>query len=154
MALTQQELKDLLDYEPATGLFTWKKCKYRPNIIGTEAGVIKSTGYVYIKINHKIYQAHRLAFLWMTGSWPQYQVDHISGCKTDNRWSNLRDVSNRENQCNQDRHRNGKLPGTHWHKQSNRWRACINVNGKVNHLGSFDTEEQAHQAYLIAKGFL
>jgi hypothetical protein len=149
--LSQQELKELLDYDPETGVFKWKvdhTCNVK---IGTVAGTINNNGYLYIGVNNKSYRAHRLAWLYMTGSWPKDDIDHINGCKTDNRIENLRDVSNRDNQCNKTRHRNGRLPGASWHKRLKRWQARICINNESNFLGYFDTEFEAHEAYLTAK---
>lgn len=79
---------------------------------------------------------------------PKMQVDHINGDRLDNRLYNLRVVSNRENQQNQQIHREGRLPGSHLER--GRWRARIRIGGVKKHLGCFNTEQEAHQAYLKA----
>jgi hypothetical protein len=93
----------------------------------------------------KDYQAHRLAFLWMTGSFPASEVDHINGVRDDNRWGNLRAVTPTQNAQNQRLPSNNKsgVIGVHWNKQANRWCARIKVNGRVVHIGLFSTLEEA-----------
>ena len=91
--ITQEELKELLDYNPETGLFTWNVYNNIKN--KTTAGTFND-GYIQIKIKQKIYQAHRLAWLYVYGEWPKGQIDHINGIRDDNRIENLRDVTNRE----------------------------------------------------------
>lgn len=88
--LTQERLKELLHYEPETGVFTWLVKPANWIKAGTVAGTIHARGYIYIKSNGKKYAAHRLAFLYMEGSFPEDQVDHINRERADNRWVNLR----------------------------------------------------------------
>jgi hypothetical protein len=152
--ITQSELKQLLDYDPNTGVFTWKVRKTNKIQIGDKAGNLSCKGYIVIAINQKSYKAHRLAWLYIVGDWPTDMIDHVNGCKSDNSWENLRDVSHRGNCCNRDKHRNGKLPGTSWYQHHKKWRAQIRINGKIEHLGYFDTEEEASHAYLKAKANL
>jgi hypothetical protein len=91
--LTQTQIKNLLDYDPNTGIFTWK-------IGGVEAGIFDEAGYRIIRINRQRYKAHRLAWLYMTGIWPIHDIDHINNQKGDNIWSNLRAATRSENICN------------------------------------------------------
>jgi hypothetical protein len=151
--ITQSELKELLEYDPNTGIFTWKVNRGTARI-GNNIKCVDNKGYIVVRINSKNYNIHRLAFLYMTGEWPKEQVDHISGDRSDNRWSNLRDVSCRDNACNQHTHRNGRLPGCYWHKGNRKWRAQISINGIIRCLGYFTTEEEANHAYLKAKANL
>lgn len=99
--------------------------------------------------------AHRVAWAHFYGKWPEHTIDHINGDPTDNRISNLRDVPhalNMHNQRNAARHNlSSKLIGAHWHKAGQRWRSNITVGGVTKHLGLFDTEQQAHDAYVSAK---
>jgi len=103
--LTQEELKKLFYYDTDTGGFIWNVSRSSQCKIGDEAGYIqrnKSTGKSYrtILVNGKTYLAHRLVFLYITGAFPDDQVDHINGDGCDNRWINLRCVSNTENRRN------------------------------------------------------
>lgn len=152
--LTQSELKALLDYNPDTGIFTWL---VRPNNfvkIGQVAGALNGRGYLTIRVNYVHYPAHRLAFLWMIGTWPKNETDHINGVRTDNRWTNLRDVTKSENIQNLGGPRADNASGfigVHFAKDRGAWRAGIRVNGKHHNLGYFNTPEAAHAAYLKAK---
>ena len=137
--LTQERLKELLHYCPDSGEFSWLQ-KTRPQInIGDKAGSIANTdGYVRIKINKKLYLAHRLAFLYMDGRFPPEQVDHINRSESDNKWANLRPSTASENQCNKGT--NNPFIGVYWHKKSRAWVAKSRmINGVSSHLGSYKT---------------
>jgi len=95
--LTQAELHQYLNYDPQTGIFTWKvKLSDKINI-GQKTGCKNNRGYLLIKINKKLYRAHRLAWLYVYGYFPKFTIDHINRIKTDNRIENLRDVTIQEN---------------------------------------------------------
>jgi hypothetical protein len=146
--LTQEILKSVLAYDKDTGVFTWVLSVGRKIKVGGVAGGVNSEGYCKIRINAKQYSAHRLAWLYVHGKWPDSQIDHINGIRADNRIENLRDISPRENQQNGLCHRNGHLAGTSFRKTRRKWLAHIQVNKKLIHLGYFDTEIEAHQAYI------
>src|SRR6266446_8705973 len=94
-------LKKNIKYDPVTGHFTWiKKRKGRNHAIGSKAGYTDAYGYLTIGINYKIYKAHRLAWLYMTGKWPKNFIDHINRDPSDNRWENLREATRSQNQIN------------------------------------------------------
>lgn len=145
--LTADRARDLLAYNPETGMLHWRAPTSRHSriTIGTEAGYIRSNGYRYIKIDGRDYLAHRLAFLIITNRWPHDQIDHINGRKSDNSWLNLREADHREN------HRNQRLPrnntsghiGVRWHNRDKRWQAYIKLNGRRKHLGYFHDLEKA-----------
>ena len=98
--LNQSRLKELLAYDPDTGVFT-RLVKSNRNVrIGAVAGTCDSKGYGQISVDGKLYRAHRLAWLWMTGAWPVAQLDHRNGVRHDNRWENLREATNGENNQN------------------------------------------------------
>lgn len=151
MKLTQRKLKSLLRYEPKTGKFIW--LVWRPNGIrvGDVAGGEHGDGYWCIGVCGKIYLAHRLAWLYMTGVWPS-EVDHINMNRSDNRWKNLRHadgVMNRQNIRKPRAHNKTGFLGVHI--QNGKFKAQIRVNFKPMHLGYHDTPELAHAAYLKAK---
>jgi len=153
--LTQAQVKAVLNYDPETGIFTWNP---RPRVMGGKiAGNLSPVGYMRIGlggrgVNKRLYQSHRLAWLYMTGEWPANDIDHINGCRTDNRWVNLRSVDRRTNLENlrvaRSNNRSGLLGVSMARKRFN---ARIYVNGRVVNLGNFDLKEQAHAAYVAAK---
>ena len=146
--LTQQELKNYLSYDPASGIFTRLKItsKFKSGkILGTR----HSTGYFVIRINDKLYKAHRLAWLYMKGEFPTLKIDHINRDGFDNRWENLREITQRQNSENRSLAKNNTSghPGVDWAKKLCKWRARITVNYKGFHIGYFDTKEEAIEAY-------
>jgi len=151
--LTQDRLKEVLHYDPETGVFTRLVSTNNRVKVGAVAGTIHHTGYCRIKIDGKDYLAHRLAFLYMTGEFPKDQADHIDGNPANNRWSNLRECTHAENQQNRASKpgSTSKHVGINRYKKTQKWRAAIKINGKPIHLGYFETEEAAYQAYCKAK---
>lgn len=147
--ITQLELKKQLNYDLKTGIFTWKISKQRIKITNI-AGYKTNEGYLNIKLNKKQYQSHRLAWLYVYGTWPKNCIDHINGIKNDNRIENLREVTIRKNNQNKNNHRTGKLVGANYNKIRNKWQAHIKINNKKTYLGSYSTEIEAHKAYLKA----
>lgn len=151
-------LKSILRYHQETGSFYWTENARRN--IGKVAGSIQwkgKTGYIYIRHKGKPYLAHRLAYAFINGFWPNGDLDHINGDGLDNRIENLRIVSHRMNMENRHQpHKNNKcgFMGVYKEKKCKSFRAVIKVNGKNNHLGSFASAEEAHFAYLAAKRML
>lgn len=142
--ITQDELKKILNYNKNTGIFTWKE---RPSCciqVGDIAGGL-SNGYISIKIYKKAYKAHRLVFLYVDGFIPEHFVDHKNGIKTDNRWDNLRHVTNSCNSLNTVIPKNNKsgFIGVNWCKRTKKWESRIMINGRRIFLGHFDTPEDA-----------
>jgi|14BtaG_2_1085337.scaffolds.fasta_scaffold62214_3 hypothetical protein len=119
--------------------------------VGQEAGTINTKGpnerYRKLTINGKRYGANRIVWKMFNGE-PSLdlQIDHINGNTLDDRIENLRLVTNQENQFNQT-----KTKGYYWHKSHNKWQAKIVLNQKQKHLGSFNTKDEAREAYLEAK---
>jgi hypothetical protein len=154
MDITQSQLKAALHYDPDTGVFTRLTGKgSKSNVVGT---VPKGERHAYLKIGigRKIYQAHRLAWLYMTGACPEGFIDHINGNKLDNRFSNLRVATASQNKQNTRKARRDSksgLLGASWHSRTNKWRAAIQIDGKKKHLGYFDTPEQAHLVFIEYK---
>nr|DAI72758.1 MAG TPA: endonuclease [Caudoviricetes sp.] len=149
--LTRERLLDVLDYNSETGLFTWKKKLSARGAIGKKAGT-KSYGYNAINIDGVRYFAHRLAWLYVYGKWPDKEVDHIDRNRMNNAISNLRDVSRTVNALNnspQNINTSG-VKGVTFCQSRNKWQAQINVAGKNITLGRFDSIDEAAIAYKAA----
>lgn len=152
--LTAERLREILHYDPETGLFTW--CAHTTPRHRTTGGQIagrrQSRGYIQITIDGRCYVAHRLAWFYITGSWPAAEIDHINGIRDDNRFVNLREATRAQNMANSRRlHSNTSgFKGVSFDKRDGRWRAYIRGNQRRHHLGSFDTPEEAHAAYCAA----
>jgi hypothetical protein len=138
--LTQARLKELFHYCSDSGVFTRIKTIHYRAVAGMAITYVdRSTGYVRVQIDGKLYHLHRLAFLYMTGTFPSGQVDHINGVRSDNRWLNMRDVSqtaNSRNQKLQSTNTSGHT-GVSWYRPSSKWYAHIRVNGRTKYLGYF-----------------
>lgn len=152
--VSAERLRELLDYDQGTGVFRWLIARGRGVKAGDVAGEVRRDGYVRISIEGRRYQAHRLAWLWVHGRWPDDQLDHVNTKRSDNRLENLREASLPENMQNVRQARvNSKsgLIGASPCLQTGRWEARIYLNRKHHFLGRFDTAEEAHAAYLAAK---
>lgn len=147
--LTAEYVRDRLSYDPCTGQFIWLK-NYHTRLVGQVAGSIFASGYRYIRIADRAYRAHRLAWFYMHGVWPTEEVDHIDGNRDNNRFDNLRLTTRRQNSQNKAVHRAGQLYGASYYKPLKKWRAAIQINKQVRHIGYFDTELEAHEAYKNA----
>lgn len=148
--LTQERLKQLLDYNPETGVFTWAVRRGNALNIGSTAGSLDRNGYLQIETGNKLYLSHRLAWFYMTGVWPALQVDHINRNKSDNRWANLRLATHGQNHSNSVRPSNNTTGFKGVGKKGGKWYAQIVFNKKHKHLGTFSTPEAAHAAYCAA----
>lgn len=137
--LTQDFLKSRLYYDKNTGIFTYLKKVSNNTNIGDIAGSIHKTGYNVIIIAGRSYKSHRLAFLWMNGSFPKKDIDHINGNKLDNRWENIREATKSENNKNSPRRKDNKsgICGVYWNPLKEEWRATIYNNKKHILLGNF-----------------
>ncbi len=151
--LTAGYLRSILDYDPETGIFTRKVRTSNSVKVGGIAGSQNGDGYLLIMLQSRLYQAHRLAWLYMHGEWPKDQIDHINRNRSDNRIANLRDVSHKQNQQNKSKQSNNKsgYPGVSWYKRYSKWRARIRHNQKLIHLGYFDDLEDAVAARKAAE---
>ena len=149
--LTATEVRRLLRYESETGTFFWR-VDTKNTLAGDVAGSRQSRGYWHIGIKNHLYMAHRLAWLYVTGEWPDGHIDHINGNRSDNRFVNLRIATNSENARNSRRRINNACgyKGVHYKKRLNKFVAQINVKGRVHHLGVFPTAAEAHAAYCKA----
>ena len=143
--LTSNRLHEVLKYSPKTGIFVWK-IRVSQNVkAGDMANCCSSDGYVHIKIDKKSHRAHRLAFLYMEGYFPEYQIDHMNGIRSDNRWKNLRHASiscNLQN-CRLQINSISGFTGVNWNKSTKKWFARICIHRKQIHLGYYDTTEDA-----------
>jgi hypothetical protein len=149
--IDQNQLKELLRYDPDTGVFTWLK-SYNNVVTGKPAKTKGRNGYIDIKIKGIRHYAHRLAWLYMTGKNPNNVIDHIDRDKTNNSFSNLRDVSSKENTNNQVRPQANNKTGVRGViPYVNGYSSQISVNGKNIHLGVFRSIKDAEGAYLSAK---
>ena len=151
--ITQYELKQLIEYNPVTGIFKWKVYRNSNAIAGSVSGNIHDNGYRYIKVYKKLYRASRLAWLYMTGSFPSNHIDHRNGIRDDDRWENLREATRSQNHQNiilKSNNTSGYM-GVNWSKKHKKWAARIGIDGKRIFLGRFDTPEEAYEAYLKAK---
>ena len=145
VVLTAKRLREVLDYNPKTGVFTF--CIKRGNRAkGTNALSRHRTGYIRVMVDGKRYLAHRLAWLWMKGRWPPEHMDHRNHIRTDNRWINLRKASWLENNKNRLLNRNNQSGFKGVSRVGKRWRAVIFAGQKQYHLGMFDTPELASAA--------
>lgn len=156
--ITHELVRELLDYDPETGLFTWR---HRPFAVrgwntkyaGTNAGTLMPIGYIYVSIFKYRAYGHRLAVFWMTGEWPPHEVDHINGQKADNRWTNLRLATHEQNIQHRVTHnknsrsgRKGVFPVAH-----NRWKAAIIYKGYYINLGNYKDIDEAESVYKKAE---
>lgn len=148
--VTYEKLRSVLEYNPDTGIFIWKKNISSRALKGNIAGTY-ADGYSNITIDKHIYRAHRLVWLYCFQEWPSEHLDHINGIKNDNRLDNLREASNIENSYNIKAHKDSStgIKGIYFNKANNNYRAQIRYNGKTISLGSFKTPEEASLAYNI-----
>lgn len=152
--LTQDRLKRLVHYDPNTGQFTrliGLRNGHQPGPIGGKA----QDGHIRLMVDYRLYRAHRLAWFYMTGMWPTAEIDHKDGDRTNNRWANLRDVPRRINGQNMRKARQDNLIGLLGvSRNKKRWMSRIQVDGVQRQIGTFDTPELAHAAYVVAKRVL
>lgn len=160
--LTAERLRAILDYNPESGEFTWKKrpitefataraCSvWNARYQGTKAGSPSSTGHVLLSIGSRKYCAHRVAWLYVNGAWPCEVIDHKDGNQANNALANLRICDQSLNNANQRLRRDSTFGMKGVCQVGQRYAAQIHVRGKHVHLGMFDSPEQANLAYLNA----
>ena len=150
--LTIERLREVLDYNPETGKFRWKKIVGRsnPNLTPKAKSI---NGYLRIQIDGYLLLQHRLAFFMSTGRWPKGLIDHINRDRSDNRIMNLREVSKSENAHNAGAHRDNTSghKGVYWHKNINKWSAQIYIRGTNIIIGYFKNLEEAAKARAAAE---
>lgn len=147
--LTQIELKRLLKYDPDIGVFYWiNQRRGRPKSNNEAGNTCKINGYVRITLNGVQHKAHKLAFLYMDGHYPDI-VDHINRHRSDNRWCNLRACSIQQNNFNTSKKSTNTSghPGVYWQQTRNKWRVIVGKNGRQH---SFGYHEDYELAALVA----
>jgi hypothetical protein len=149
--ITQERLRELLDYDSSTGLFTWRQSRGGWGA-GRVAGNLQWDGYVRIGLDGCQFPAHQLAWLWVHGSWPSQQLDHVNRDRSDNRITNLRESSQSQNLANTTLRYNNTsgYKGVSKVRASGKWLATIKVMGKSKYLGTYETPEEAHESYMAA----
>lgn len=136
--LTEALLKEYLWYDPVLGKFIWIKSPAKRINIGDLAGRIDSMGYWMLGFQGRQYRQHRLAFLYMTGRWPD-QVDHLNGDRSDNRWDNLREATHQQNNWNRDSYKNSKTGVKGVFPSKKKYQVQIRYKGKANYCGTYET---------------
>lgn len=149
--LTAEFVRTYLDYDPETGIFTWRakiniKGRYKPGYVASSRNRLQ----IMIGIKGAKYCGHRLAWLWMTGSWPEAEIDHINRDRFDNRWVNLRAATRGQNNTNKGHYSLNPFKGVQLDPRRGKWRARIKLNGREKHLGYFDTAEEAAETFRKA----
>jgi len=150
--LTSERLRELLSYNAETGVFTWKKTFCARARAGQVAGNKHSLGYIRVRIDGIDQYCHRLAWLYVYGSFPDGILDHKDQNKANNQIANLRLASLSENQQNRYKQKNNcsGFRGVYWNKSRKKWDAQIQVNGVKKHIGRFETPDAAYAAYCFA----
>jgi hypothetical protein len=146
---TPERIREVVDYDQDTGLFTRKLAKVGFPV-GRQMGSINRDGYSIFMIDYRLYAAHRVAWVWMTGRWPTHQVDHINGQRADNRWVNLREATQSQNLMNCKRQSRNTSGYKGVFLDNGRWRSVIQFEKKTKYLGSYSTPQEAHEAYCKA----
>jgi hypothetical protein len=151
MEPTQQNLKLLCHYDPVTGVFKRiRKITWKGNVVESQSIPEKVTrfGYYQMHIFGRPYAVHRLIFLYMTGKFPDHDVDHINGNRIDNRWKNLREATRRENMMNVGVRSNNTtgVTGVSRRKDTGKYQAYVDVEGVRIRLGCYDSLEEAAKA--------
>jgi hypothetical protein len=167
MMLTIEDLRNRLDYVPATGRFAWKfnpqrTVQWNGRYAGKDASYLNALGYVSIRMKvgdqKVLFQAHRLAFFWMLGKWPEHEIDHVNGDRSDNRWENLREATRAQNAANTSHHQDSKsgVKGVHFCRLRRKWKAGIMAEGRRISCGYHVTKDEAikarHEAERLFQG--
>lgn len=149
--ITRSRLKKLLKYERRTGLFRWRVSpRHGPAKAGDVAGSDNGRGHWRITIDGERYLAHRLAVFYVTGKWPEGDLDHRDRQRANNRWRNIRPATDSQNQANRKVRSDSTTGIKGVVPHGNRFRARIKVRGKSVSLGVHDTQEEAAAAYIAA----
>ena len=157
--ISADEVRALLHYDPVTGIFRWKvretvKRNWNTRYAGKVAGAHRNgkSRHIQIVIHKRIYLAHRLAWLYVTGEWPTSQIDHKDTNQSNNKWLNLRKASQPQNMMNRGKNKNNKsgFKGVYKETHTGLWVARITANRHIYILGRYSSPEMAHAAYRAA----
>lgn len=150
--ISQERLKELVHYDPQTGIFTARGKRKGVQMKDGRLGSLNKAGYLVTRVEGKKPFLSRLAWLYMTGAWPPHFIDHKNGEPTDNRWENLRIASSAENNRNAKKSKTNTVgvKGVSWRKDQKKFIARISVNDKSMFLGYFTCPAAAHFAYQVA----
>ena len=153
MQVTGSMLEMFLNYCPETGVFTWTRTRGPQAIAGQEAGTLNDEGYVVITLNGIRLRAHRIAWAWMTGRWPDDDIDHEHGERANNRFTELREATRSQNLFNAGLRSSNKTghKGVHFCRRRQKYVAQIRVNKKAVFLGRFDILNDAVAARAVAE---
>lgn len=149
MSLTHERLTELLNYNPKTGVFSWRVRTSNRIAVGQLCLNKDSHGYIRVRVDNKLYWAARLAWFYVHRVWPQHDIDHINGIRDDNRLSNLREATRSQNLANR-RPKHGGYKGVCYVKRTSRWAATVSKNGNTVFHKTYATEEEARDAYIAA----
>lgn len=143
------ELRDLIDYDPSTGIFIWKEGPIRR---GKRAGSLQPHGYRRIHVGYVRIWEHRLAWAFVHGAYPDGLIDHINGDRSDNRIENLRQATAETNAANSKTRSDNTsgYKGVSWNRRAQKWQVFIGGSGGRVYLGLFSNPKAAHEAYLMA----
>ena len=146
------EVREIIDYDPVSGIFVWKDAKKGSKRNGRRAGSKRPSGHRHIRIKGIYFLEHRLAWFLYYGVWPKLLIDHIDGVGDNNKISNLREATQTQNMWNTEKQKRNKsgFKGVHLCKRTKRFCAHICLNGKNINLGYFDTAEEASKVYQDA----
>ena len=155
MSLTAERVREVLDYDPTTGVFMWKTrlgsersiASWNTRHAGRRAGRVDNHGYVQIGVAGKLYRAHRLAWLYVYGEWPKL-IDHVDRNRQNNQISNLREATLSQNHANSQpsKKNTSGVKGVTWFAERKKWRAYITIDRRKINLGLHETIEQAEAA--------
>lgn len=165
--ISPDQLRELLDYSPESGTLTWKHRgaqwfsdvphaeTWNKKYAGKEAFTTVALGYKQGRVLYQLIQAHRVAFALAHGHWPTGDIDHIDGNRSNNRISNLRDVSRSTNCRNSARRKDNKsgVTGVMWNTQYQKWAVYINGKRYIGRFHSFDDAVSARKLAEVAEDY-
>lgn len=144
------DLRDILEYSPRTGTWTWRVGMGMRAKKGTVAGSKTDQGYLRIKIRGRPYLAHRLAWEYVTGTAPIEQIDHKNGDRADNRWANLRIATQSQNAANSSRQARTATPKGVQRRPNGKYAVRVGASGRLHYVGTFTCIDAAVAAYESA----
>jgi hypothetical protein len=151
-SFTHERLKEMVNYDPETGIFTWRKKNPKNHFVkpGDICGHLNKDGYIVMSIDSVRCKAHRVAWFYMTGKWPKKLIDHKNRIKSDNRFCNLRECNVSQNKINGAMNKNNTsgFRGVYRRNGNGRYRTKVRKGNKTVWFGPFDTPEEAYKVYL------